>query len=44
MLAAARNALGEDEFAREVAAGQSLTVEQAILDALRSEHQLDAPT
>jgi hypothetical protein len=37
MLATARTALGEDEFAREVAAGQSLTVEQAILDALRSE-------
>src|SRR6266567_9525760 len=34
MLATARTALGENEFAREVAAGQSLTLEQAILDAL----------
>jgi len=33
MFATARTALGENEFAREVAAGQSLTLEQAILDA-----------
>ena len=37
MLATARTAFGENEFAGEVAAGQSLRLEQAILDALRSE-------
>ena len=34
-IATARSTLGNDEFAREWAAGQSLTLEQAILEALR---------
>jgi len=36
-VATAREALGEDEFAREWAADQSLTLEQAIAQALASD-------
>ncbi len=37
ILDAARTELGEDEFTRAVAAGQSFTLEEAILDARRPE-------
>ncbi len=37
ILAAARTALGEEEFTRAVGAGQSFTLEEAIVDALRPE-------
>jgi len=37
ILEVARTALGEEEFTRAVAVGQSFTLEEAILDALRPE-------
>ena len=37
ILQRARTALGEDVFARTMAAGQSSTLERAIAEALRSE-------
>ena len=37
ILEAARTALGEEEFTRAVSTGQSLTLEEAIVDALRPE-------
>ncbi len=37
ILEAARTALGEEEFTRAVGAGQSFTLEEAIVDALRPE-------
>ena len=37
VITTARDALGEDEFARTMTAGQSLTLEQAVAEVLTSD-------